>query len=275
VPVYIYGIGRDLFGPKVGRWSALMGMGYPDFLFWSGWLLKDVFIAFLASFVVYQAIRVCQFSELKKAIPLALSLLYLVLLRSYTGFIFSVAILLYFLIAGSRPMKGFSLAMLCVGGAVLIGLILDLPMPSKLSSTIEAYKGIFRRGGGWASSSSDVPATLLGKLWLFSRAFWWMLVNPTWISPPEGYSPYRWLLYPGAAIWYGLIPLSMYGVYYALKQRIKESVLMLFPIFSLMLVYALAFGGGGAGERLQVMSFLLIFAAVGLVKAVERFNQRS
>jgi len=271
VPVFIYLIGHRLFNKKVAWVSAVLIMIYPNFLIWSGSLLKDTLLTFSIPMVIFYTLR---WRERKKAMNLGLIALGLILtlaIRGFMGFLLGLAVFIYLWMTSPRKRK-YSYATI----SLMLILFLFYFIPSALRTPITIGKTYLQAYShsltGLASASGlgkFLSAGWEGKVMFLAKGTLLTFLDPfAWIF--EGsYSPYR-LLYPGMWMWYFLIPYTSFGGYLLIRRKGKESFLMLGPILAVIVTYILIYGGAGVRQRIMNMPVFLLLAGLGFTGASAR-----
>ncbi|MBK9436382.1 MAG: hypothetical protein IPN51_00025 [Chloracidobacterium sp.] len=87
----------------------------------------------------------------------------------------------------------------------------------------------------------------------------------------------RWQISPGdhlpeVLIWWMLIPLSLYGLWYTVKNRLRTAFPILIFTVALTIAYSIFQGNVGTAyrQRTQIQVFLFMFIAVGWVLFKEK-----
>ena len=77
---------------------------------------------------------------------------------------------------------------------------------------------------------------------------------------------------PEVLLWWGLIPFGLWGIWYAIKHRLRAALPILLFSGMLTLVYSIFQGNVGTAyrQRTQIQVFLFMFIAVGWVLWQER-----
>jgi hypothetical protein len=132
------------------------------------------------------------------------------------------------------------------------------------------------RSRQWAASSSesgfneDVDvSTTEGAIAALPIGFTYLMLAPF----PWQVSNFRQAItLPEVFLWWSLIPLIIFGIWYTLKNRLREAIPILLFSLMLSLVYSIFQGNVGTAyrQRTQIQVFLFIFAAVGWTLLQER-----
>jgi hypothetical protein len=90
--------------------------------------------------------------------------------------------------------------------------------------------------------------------------------------PWEAVSLRQAITLPEVLVWWGMIPLMVYGLWWTVKNKLRTALPVM--IFTLMLTLAYSIFQGNVGtayrQRTQIQVFLFIFIAVGLQLRRER-----
>ena len=113
------------------------------------------------------------------------------------------------------------------------------------------------------------PLGLLGELPVGIVRF---LVGPAPWQPPDG----PVLLWLDAAVWWGLAPLVVIGLWSAVRQRCRPALVVVVTVVVGSVIGALTLGNFGIISRIRIHTWVLLvpFAAWAIVAAFDRFRAR-
>lgn len=265
---------------RVGRLSAYFIAFFPAFVIWSGQLLKDGLIVFLLVLVMLLVLRLQQkFSYLAIAI-LIVALGGIISLRFYIFYMVAAAVAGSFVIgtSGSRGSVFRRVSALIIAGVALtyLGVVrtatTDFDQYANLDRIQISREDLASSADSGFGEDIDVSTTA-GALGAIPIGFAVLLLAPF----PWQLSSFRQsITIPEVLLWWSLLPLMCWGIWYAVKHKLRTA----FPIlvFSGMLTLAYSIFQGNVGtayrQRTQIQVFLFMFIAVGWVLLKERREDR-
>jgi 4-amino-4-deoxy-L-arabinose transferase-like glycosyltransferase len=268
-PMVYFCANRIYANQKVARTSAIIVAVFPAFVIWSGQLLKDGLIVFL---LVLAITMLLQLQE--KFDPIALTLLFLSLagiltLRFYIFYMVAVAVAGSFIVgisSSSGSLMRRTVALVFLGLAVTyFGVVRNA------TESVENYdlaklqnSRLDLRQSAKSGYGEDIDvSTTQGAITAIPIGFLYLMFAP---FPWEAASLRQAITLPEVLIWWGMIPLMIYGLWWTIKNKLRNALPIL--IFTLMLTLAYSIFQGNVGtayrQRTQIQVFLFIFISIGL-----------
>jgi hypothetical protein len=278
--VFTYRTARVLFPERVAVRAAWWACLFPSLVLWSAQTLKEPVVIFLESLAVY-ACAVLKRSGMSPRHGALVALVVVVLLpfRFYAAYVVVAAVGLSLLmprLQGGTHRLGPALTILAVFVPLLLvsGELLqreaglhryDLAyLQSFRKNTIEGYGSGVELGFDVNSPDGLAMSVGVGAAYLLFAPFPWQLA---------GGSLRMLFVTPEILLWYwlffaGVLP----GLVYAVRKRLDDVLPLLLFLAGLGLLYSLIFGNVGLAyrQRAQLLTWLLIFAAVGLERRYGR-----
>lgn len=265
---------------RVGKISAILVALFPGFVIWSGQLLKDGLIIFLIVLAMIMVLNLQKRFTYQSVIVLILALSGILSLRFYIFYIMAVAVAGSFLIGLSSSVKtiirGF-VALFIVGVALsYLGILqsagLDFEKYGNLERVQISRQDLARSAESGYGENLDV-STAEGAIAVLPVGFAYLIFAPF----PWQISNFRQAItLPEMLVWWGSIPLLLSGLWYTIKNRLRDSIPIL--IFTLLLTIAYSIFQGNVGtayrQRAQIQVFLFIFIGVGWTLWQERKENR-
>jgi 4-amino-4-deoxy-L-arabinose transferase-like glycosyltransferase len=260
---------------RVSKMSAVLVALFPSFIIWTGQMSKDGLIIFLLVLCFTLVLLLQEKFSLFYLSVLAFAFLGVISLRFYIFFMLAIATLGSFLIGTSN-----SLPSLIRRGIAIIGIGLALTYLGVLRTAdenLEKYgslervqssrTGLSQAGSGFGGEEDvstgvgALSAIPIGMTYLLLAPFPWELTNLR-----------QAITLPDMLLWWSAFPFLFYGIWYAVRYRLRSSAGIL--IFTLMLTIAYSIFQGNVGtayrQRTQIQVFMFIFISVGCVLLVEK-----
>ena len=261
---------------RVARFSAIAIALFPSFIIWSSQLMKDGLIIFLLVLAMTMVLQLQERFGYAAIIVLVLSLFGIMSLRFYIFYMVAVAVGGSFLIGTSnsiRSIVGRSAALVIIGvGLTYFGVIrtatVDLDRFGNLEAVQRSRGDLARSAKSGFGAESDVSTTdgaitalPVGLTYLMLAPFPWQMGNLR-----------QAITLPEVLIWWMLIPLSLYGLWYTVKHRLRTAFPILIFTITLTIAYSIFQGNVGTAyrQRTQIQVFLFMFIAVGWVLMKEK-----
>jgi hypothetical protein len=273
----VYFCAQKIFqNQRVAKASALTVAFFPSFIIWSSLLLKDGLIIFLLVSTMTMVLQLQKKFSLPTLAILIFSLFGVISLRFYIFYMLAAAVAGSFVIGLGNSIQSMTrnlIAVLIVGlSLTYLGVIRNATTEMSKFGSLEAVE----RSRQWAASSSesgfneDVDvSTTEGAIAALPIGFTYLMLAPF----PWQVSNFRQAItLPEVFLWWSLIPLIIFGIWYTLKNRLREAIPILLFSLMLSLVYSIFQGNVGTAyrQRTQIQVFLFIFAAVGWTLLQER-----
>lgn len=273
--ILAYRMAGELAGKLAARYALLLSMFFPSLVLWSSLNLRDpvVLLVTLALFLAVLRLR-----KKPSAVPLFAVVLFLGLLVLFRDYMAVMAV--FGLVGASLVGRGRGLPMNILVGALLLGLAILAYRQFGLGSqwvesasfeAIAQQREYMAIGGSAFRPGVDVSSPLRGLQYLpLGIAFF--LFSP---FPWQVGSALSMMTLPEQVVWYGLLPVTLIGGRYLIRERYHLfGPILVFLVITTSL-YALVEGNAGTAyrHRAQVLVFFLVIAAVGL--AVRRLRREA
>ena len=280
--VIIYLLTRQIYSNKrVARYAAFLTAFFPAMIIWSSQMLKDGFIIFLLTLVIYAISRLQKHFSYWNILFLIASLLFILTLRFYVFYLLVISAFGGLFLGANLSFPSIikrSAVFLIMGMVFLFFGIQQISDKQFEQVSLERFQGIrtysadaIRTNSGIASdvdisttsgAVSVLPVGIVTVLW---SPFPWQMKTIT-----------QYLTLPEMLVWWAMLPFLFFGIKYTVKYRLRES--LSFIIFSILLLLAYALYQGNLGtiyrQRTQIQIFLLVFVAVGYVVRKEIVENR-
>jgi hypothetical protein len=265
---------------RVGKLSAFMVALYPGFIIWSSQLLKDGLIIFLLVLTMTMVLRLQKKFDYLSIVLLIVSLAGILSLRFYIFYMVVIAVGASFIIGRSGSVKsivrGFVAMAIIAIALTYLGVLqsagLDFDRYASLERIQMSRSDLARSAESGFNESVDVSSTE-GVLTALPIGFMYLMFAPF----PWQVSNFRQAItLPEMMVWWSSFPLLLSGLWYTLKNRLRNAISIL--IFTSMLILAYSVFQGNVGtayrQRAQIQVFLFIFIAVGWTLHQEKKEAR-
>lgn len=277
----IYGCAYQFIGNRrVARISALLVALYPAFVIWSGQLLKDGLIVFLLVLSITMVLQLQKKINYGAILILIFALFGILSLRFYIFYMVAAATIGSFVIGYSNSPQAVVrrlIAIVLIGiGLTYLGVLSnsqkDVSEYASLEQIQKTRGALIATGGASYGEEYDVSTTSgalvalpVGFLYLMLAPFPWQMTNFRQLTT-----------LPDVLLWWASIPLLIAGLWFTLKNRLRNSIAIL--VFTTMLTISYSLFQGNVGmayrQRTQIQVFLFIFIAVGWSLIQERRENR-
>jgi 4-amino-4-deoxy-L-arabinose transferase-like glycosyltransferase len=266
---------------RVGKLSAFMVALFPGFIIWSSQLLKDGLIIFLLVLTMTMVLRLQKKFDYFSIILLIGSLAGILSLRFYIFYMVVIAVGASFIIGRSGSVKsivrGF-IALVIIGLALTyLGVLqsagLDFDRYANLERIQMSRADLARSADSGFGENADVSSTE-GVLAVLPIGFMYLMFAPF----PWQVSNFRQAItLPEMLVWWASFPMLISGLWYTVRNRLRNSIAIL--IFTMLLILAYSVFQGNVGtayrQRAQIQVFLFIFIAVGWTLRQENKESRN
>ncbi|MBK8302205.1 MAG: hypothetical protein IPK98_01845 [Chloracidobacterium sp.] len=269
IPLVYFCSERIFHNKSVARATAIGVAFFPPFIIWSGQMLKDGLIVFLLVLAMMMVLQIQRKFTFAGAVALIISLTGILSLRFYIFYMVSVAVVAGFIIGLDTSFKDVvrRVSILVGIGLVLIyfGMIrvatVDLDTYASFERLQVSRLDQATSGDSGFASDQDV-STVGGALGVLPIGFAYLMFAP---FPWEMKNFRQSITLPDILLWWSMIPLLIYGLWYAIKHRLRASLPILIFTFLLTISYSVFQGNVGAAyrQRTQIQVFLFMFIAVG------------
>jgi 4-amino-4-deoxy-L-arabinose transferase-like glycosyltransferase len=265
---------------RVGKISAFLVALFPGFIIWSSQLLKDGLIIFLLVLSMTMVLRLQKKFDYGSVLILTASLFGILSLRFYVFYMVAIAVAASFVIGQSGSMKsivrGFIILAIVGISLAYIGVFqtanLDFEKYGNLERLQMSRSDLARSAESGYGENVDVSSAE-GAITILPIGFAYLMFAPF----PWQVSNFRQAItLPEMMVWWASLPLLLSGLWYTIKNRLRNSIAIL--IFTLLLTIAYSVFQGNVGtayrQRAQIQVFLFIFIAVGWTLHQEKKEAR-
>jgi 4-amino-4-deoxy-L-arabinose transferase-like glycosyltransferase len=265
---------------RVARTAALLVAFFPSFIIWSGQLLKDGLIIFLLVLAITMVLQLQEKFNFTAVLFLLLSLAGILTLRFYIFYMVAVAIGGSFVIgltsSAQAMIRNTIVIVLVAIGFTYFGVIRNATSQLEIYGNVDQLKrsrqDLVTSAESGFGEDVDVTTTAgaistvpMGLAYLMFAPFPWEMANIR-----------QSITLPEVLVWWAMIPVMIWGLWWAIRHRLRPAFPML--IFSLLLSLAYSIFQGNVGtayrQRTQIQVFLFIFIAVGIQLLRERREDR-
>ncbi len=277
--VVVYFIAKEVYSnERVARFSAILVGFFPAMIIWSSQMLKDGFIIFLISIILFTSLRLQKKFTFFDFVILLISLVSIFTLRFYLFPLLCVAIIGGFVINAQSSFRNIlsrTFAFIFIGIALSYFGVLersqeDLGNMSDLSKleNVRKYGNYAADSGIYEEDKNDI-STISGAIQALPSGFITLLLAP---FPWQMGKIQQQLLLPEMMIWWMMIPFLATGFWYSIKTKFREFIAILLFLITLTISYSLFQGNLGTlyRQRIQIQIFLLMFISVGFVMFLEK-----
>jgi 4-amino-4-deoxy-L-arabinose transferase-like glycosyltransferase len=278
--IIMYFIAQMIYSnERTAKYSAILIAFFPAMIIWSSQMLKDGFIVFLISLIIFSALRLQKkFSSLDISL-LLVSLLFIFTLRFYLFPLLCAAIIGGFVINSQSNFRGvFSRIVIFASLGVVLGYFgvlersqQDFYKMSDLTrlENIRKYGTDAADSGIYGKDDSTNISTIGGIAQALPVGITTLILAP---FPWQMEKLQQQLLLPEMLLWWLMFPFLAFGLWFSLKSRLGKLISPLIFLASLTISYSLFQGNLGTmyRQRIQIQMFLLMFIAVGFVLFLER-----
>jgi hypothetical protein len=266
----VYTCAHKIFGNRqVGKTAAFMVAVFPAFVLWSSQLMKDGLIIFLLVLSITMVLQLQEkFSYLAVAL-LMFSLLGILSLRFYIFFMVVVSVVGSFVVGSSSNNQSIFkrvVAILIIGvGLTYLGGVqtasenfekfgsLERVNASRADLARSAESG-YGENLDVSTTEGAISALPVGFAYLMFAPFPWQVGNLRQV-----------IALPEVLLWWAMMPLLVFGLWYTIRNRLRNAIPVLLFTLLLTIGYSLFQGNVGTAyrQRTQIQVFLYIFIAVG------------
>lgn len=277
--IIVYFITKQLFNSKAAMIATLFSAFWPSLILWSTQNLKETITIFLLTTSFWTIVNLRARFRLRHLMLLILSVCLLFCWHETAAFMLFLAIFLSLLLSVDRRKVFMSILivaalffLLILSGVYHIILSkLKAWFISRYSLSFESINHLRYARTLQADSAflvnmniASLPRILVflpfGLFFFFLSPFPWQVGNAIQI-----------LAIPEMLCWYVLLPFSFFGIFICVKERWKQSSVIILFILATSLLFALMEGNIGTlfRHRSIVLIFFLFFAAVGIARTQE------
>ena len=274
-PMVYFCAEKIYYNRRVAKISAIFIALFPSFIIWSSQLLKDGLIVFLLVVAMTMVIQLQRKFNYLAITALIFSLFGILSLRFYIFYMVAFAVAGSFVIGLNPSIKSVirnTLVIVFLGvGLTYLGVIrtaetdfdkyMTLEQVQRSRADLASQNSGFGEDIDVSTTEGAISAVPIGFLYLMLAPFPWEITNFRQAAT-----------LPEVLLWWAMIPILISGLWYTLKNRLRNATPIL--IFSLMLTLAYSIFQGNVGtayrQRTQIQVFLFIFIAVGWTMLKEK-----
>jgi 4-amino-4-deoxy-L-arabinose transferase-like glycosyltransferase len=255
---------------NVAKFAAVGVAIFPSFIIWSGQLLKDGLIVFLLVLAVTMVLQLQERLNWFSIALLMFSLAGILALRFYIFYMVGIAVAGSFLVgttnSGRSVLRRIAILVLLGLGLTYFGVTrtatVNLERFTDLEQVQRSRLDLSQSAKSGFSEDVDVSTTQ-GAINAIPIGFSYLMFAP---FPWEASNLRQAITIPEVLVWWTMIPIMIYGIWWSIRHRLRNTLPVL--IFSLMLTLAYSIFLGNVGtayrQRTQIQVFLFMFIAVGI-----------
>lgn len=234
VVVYIFFIGRVIFGRNTARLASILCALDTYMVFFGGFLYKDVLITFLCVYSIWHFVKFKNEGSKWSLLYMILAIFFEFFNRSYMGAAIAVGVIGYFLVfaAPKEGMRRFIyFAIILVLSSPFVYIFYKLAK-SQLSSNVVRIKteGGKTEDTGMEDTRVFSPKRLAKNLLrIFFSPIPWRNLKDSWENI------FYWI-YPGRLLWYVFLPFFFVGAYYSLRYGFRDVFVPAAVVFAYIVV---------------------------------------
>lgn len=278
----IYICAKNIFkNSRVARLSAIFVAFFPSLVLWSSQGLKDGIICFLLASAINLLFSIHKQFSYGNVVLLLGAIVGIYTLRFYIFFAFAVAVVGSFFLSAQKTVasvgKQIAVLVIITLGLTYLGVLrnvqenldrfgnLETLQNSRLDQSRSAESG-FGEDIDVSTPTGALQAIPIGLLYLMLAPFPWQISNLRQL-----------MTLPEVLVWWTMIPFMIYGIWYAMRNKLRASIAVVVLTLLLTVSYSVFQGNVGTAYRMrsQMQIFYFIFVAVGWVLWKEkRENQQ-
>jgi hypothetical protein len=244
---------------------------FPSLILWSAVNIRDCWVIMLILLICKQAMMLQERVNVRSAFILAAAIGSIIQFRDYIFFAVTVPAAVSFPVRNRahllrNTLLGMIVAVVIIYADQSAGA--NRPMRSIDLETLDQIRQGTAVGGSKFQGEADISTPTKAALFLPQGLAFFLL------------APFPWSItglrqtftLPEMLFFYSLLPAMVRGIAYLVRTRIAQSLMVLLVTGGLTLGYALGEANAGTAyrHRAQVLSFYLIFAAVGVQQRRDR-----
>ena len=262
----VFDLARRMTGNSaIALRSAMFAAYFPSLILWSALNIRDAWIIMLIALICRQALVLQDKVKLTSLVVLAAAIWSLIQFRNYVLLAVTVPMVLSFLVRG-RSHLGRNVVLGMIGAVLVIyaDQAAGTGRRVRLLDLEELQSIRYWNTHGAASQFEQADISTPGKALVFlpkGLAFFLLAPFPWMLG-----SIRQILAVPEMLFFYSLIPSIVRGVRHLLRHHMGNALMVILVTGGLTVGYALGEGNAGTAyrHRAQLLSFYLIFAAVGI-----------
>lgn len=277
LPVYHLALRLSGDHRRVARWSAVLAVFFPSLVLWSTLTIRDTAVVFVITGITLLFDRLRDRVPVGRLVALFAGLAVLAAFREYLFVLIALGAGVGLIVARSdRPVRSFvvgSLVMFVVvfayhqtgvGGRVLGDVSLE--RAETIRRGFQAFAGsAYGEGYDISTPSGALSFLPVGLVHFLLAPFPWAIGSLLQMAT-----------LPETLVWYALFPVTLYGIYVAVRADLRRHMVVLSVILTITLSYALVAGNVGTAyrHRAQMLPILFIFTGAGLWELYRRRQER-
>jgi 4-amino-4-deoxy-L-arabinose transferase-like glycosyltransferase len=281
--IFIYYITKDIFGRRTARLSAMLTIFVPSMFLWSLTFLKDIPFIFTTCATLWCFLK-WQKTKRLSYIFIALPIIFFQYTIRPT---FPIILLVFVLGLSAFITSGMSTSkkIVILTCLLLVAVVLygdKVRLQDVITMNLNYSRGVINTGGstykifapeyyagGYLSDSSQISTFDFAK-GFFKGWLYFLLMPFPWMIGTR----LQLVSFPQTVLWYFILPFIFVGMLVALRHNWKDSCVIFIYIVVYGSMISLTSGNIGTAFRHRdiLTPLFLIFAAVGLIKALGRLD---
>jgi hypothetical protein len=276
-----YRTARVLFPAPVATYAGWLTCLWPSLIVWSSQTIKEPTVIFLESVILYCCVSMmAKGSSLRHLGAAVLAAILVMPFRFYAGYMaaFTIAVTVVLTQVDWRKIRPTQARWIAVGAVIILAgaALLLVQRDARFEVYTLDYAQHFRHAvtigqGSGVQVDYDLStptglafSLLVGSTYLLLAPFPWQLTGGSMRMLLTGPEVVAWW----AVLLIGVIP----GIKYALTRRLIETLPLFLFLAGLGFIYSATFGNVGLAyrQRAQLLPWLLILAAVGITRHLQR-----
>lgn len=280
---FIYFAVKEAFSKKAANLSAVMVVFFPSIFLWSINNLKDIYLIFALTLMIWAFVKFQKTKKLYYLLPLLGAIILHGMRRDMFLYIaFSIVVVSYFFTSHLSLVKKTAVIIIVL---ILIGLITNMGFLDLKSNFNKALLLIVSFHRGMISTGGSCYRLLSEEQYVNPNASLTSFDYMKMLFKGLGhffFEPFPWnihtkmmlISYPQMVLWYILTPFVIIGMLTAVRYRWRYSFILILYLFVIASIIAVT--GGNIGTLLRhrdlITPILLIFCALGLLKTTGKLN---
>jgi hypothetical protein len=264
-----------------GDWPAALRAGryvayFPSLVLWSALNIRDVWVVLLILLIAREAMRLQEGVQIRSLLLLGAAILTIVQFRDYIFFAVAAPVLVSFVIRTRGNVARNAVIALIVASVVVVADHVTGTGRSLQSIDLETLSEIRAGTAIGGASSFDAAAdisTPTKALQFLPRGLAFFLLGPF----PWAIANLRQAFtVPEMLFFYALLPSMIGGILFLVRNRLRDSIMILLITAAVTLGYALGQANQGTAyrHRAQVLPFYLMLGALGVELRRSRATRR-
>jgi hypothetical protein len=277
--VLIYKIGKDIFGEKTAKITAILTASFQPLLLYASIHLKETLMIYFLLLFIYHSIQLLKKHNFVSVIVILFSFFALLSFRTVVGLTALVSLIGYLMISGkySIAKKGIVFFTMCI---ILYFLVINISLLDDVVEKAKRYAGMQTEskvsvGGtsqdGLVSGGQSFAKYAGGGVFLLQSI---VMPYPSMVKTNIVFynQTLQWYFAGGLLIWVFLSYYAYVGIYYSVKNHFKETSILIF--ISGMYTAALIASFYMTSIRFSIVKLILLlpFVAFGIVSSNKKIK---